>query len=67
MSIYDPPSDPYGNEKRCRVCDELLEYNPLIRGWECIREHEAAKQAGAVDQPAACPACGTLPEEAEHD
>jgi hypothetical protein len=28
---------------------------------------QAAEQAGAVDLPKACPACGTLPEEMEHD
>ena len=40
MSIFDHPSDPYGGEKRCRICDELLTYNPLIRGYECTHDHD---------------------------
>ncbi len=41
MTIFDPPSDPYGNEKVCPICDELLEYNPLTREWECTHDHDA--------------------------
>lgn len=42
MSKFDPPSDPYGNEKYCRICDEPLEWNSLIREWECTHDHDAA-------------------------
>ena len=29
--------------------------------------HRAAQHSVHTDPPSACPACGTLPEEAEHD
>lgn len=45
MSQFDPPSDPYGGERRCRVCDSQLEYNPLTRSWECTRDHDAPEMA----------------------
>lgn len=41
MAKFDPPSDPYGNEKSCRICDKPLEWNYLLREWECIDEHES--------------------------
>lgn len=62
MSIFDPPSDPYGDEKRCRICDELLEYNPLVREWECIHDHEAAEKCVQSD---VCRECGTKPQAIE--
>lgn len=40
MPQFDPPSDPFGDEKRCRICDADLTYNPLIREWECTQDHE---------------------------
>ena len=52
MSKYDPPSDPYGNEKRCRICDELLEYNPLTREWECTHDHDAGDATDENKRPA---------------
>jgi hypothetical protein len=45
MSKFDPPSDPYGGERRCRICDSQLEYNPLTRSWECTRDHDAPEMA----------------------
>jgi len=50
--MYDPPSDPCGDERRCRICDEPLEYNPLILGWECTQDHDAELDI--------CPHCGRL-------
>lgn len=40
MTNFDPPADPYGNERRCRICDEHLIYNYLIKDWECENPHE---------------------------
>ena len=42
---FDPPSDPYGDERRCRICDHEMEYNPLIRAWECVQDHDALEKA----------------------
>jgi hypothetical protein len=49
MAKFDPPSDPYGDEKLCRICDEPLEWNWLIREWECTHDHDAAQPLRAVD------------------
>ena len=32
--------DPYGDERRCRICDHVMEYNPLTREWECVQDHD---------------------------
>ena len=40
MTNYDPPADPYGDEKRCRICDGELTYNYLTREWECLADHD---------------------------
>ncbi|OGO28789.1 MAG: hypothetical protein A2W33_04480 [Chloroflexi bacterium RBG_16_52_11] len=37
MIRYDPPSDPYGDERRCRICDHPL----TLVGWECVQDHDA--------------------------
>jgi len=42
MAKFDPPSDPYGEEKQCLICDEPLEYDSWMRVWYCPRDHEAA-------------------------
>lgn len=34
MSVFDPPSDPYGDDKNCIFCGKHPE-NP-INGWECV-------------------------------
>ena len=38
MSIYDPPSDPYGDEKQCPFCDGPLEDKGILsfHDWVCI-------------------------------
>ena len=36
MTIYDPPADPYGDERGCSICDGELTYNYLPREWECL-------------------------------
>jgi|GEM_PF-4422908 len=35
MSIFDPPADPYGDGKFCRLCDE-----PLVCNWISTRCQE---------------------------
>ena len=40
---YDPPSDPFGDERSCRICDGELTYNYLIREWECLADHDATE------------------------
>ena len=37
MSIYDPPSDPYGDEKQCPFCDYPLEDKGMcgLHDWVC--------------------------------
>jgi len=42
MAKFDPPSDLYGDEKRCGICDEPLEYDAWMRVWYCSRDHDAA-------------------------
>jgi hypothetical protein len=49
MSIFDPPSDPYGDEKCCLICDALLEYNPLTRTWECTHDHDECHECDATE------------------
>jgi len=38
---FDPPSDPYGNERRCRICDHEMELT--LVGWECVQDHDALR------------------------
>ena len=45
MTIFDPQSDPFGGERRCRICDHPLTYNPLTRTWECTNDHDAPEMA----------------------
>ena len=40
---FDPPSDPYGDERRCRICDHPL----TLVGWECVQDHDALEQENA--------------------
>jgi hypothetical protein len=35
MSIFDPPSDPYGNEVRCPFCDYEMEQYSLTKEYYC--------------------------------
>ena len=42
---YDPPSDPFGDERSCRICDGELTYNYLTREWECLADHDDADEA----------------------
>lgn len=35
MNKFDPPSDPYGDVKHCKICDSILEYEPFTKEWVC--------------------------------
>lgn len=48
MPNFDPPSDPYGSERNCRICDNALEYNPLIRAYECTHSHDPEPEPQSV-------------------
>lgn len=39
MSKFDPPSDPFGNEKHCRICDSALNCDRLSRELYCSVDH----------------------------
>lgn len=54
MSKFDPPSDPFGDEKRCSLCDGELEYNEWTKEYYCPSSHEPM---------AYCDECGELVEE----
>lgn len=60
MSIYDPPSDPYGCARPCPYCDAEMEQEwPGVRGsdWICTNpecEHSPYYQADEMtDEEAA--------------
>ena len=40
MAKFDPPSDPLGDEKHCRICDSVLEYDEWTKEWYCPCDHE---------------------------
>ena len=40
MIRFDPPSEPPDGDPVCRICDETMEYNPLVRAWECTQDHD---------------------------
>ena len=56
MNLYgDPPSDPWGSERRCRRCDALMVFNPLTLQFECTQSHEKLtiyEQNGHTDRTA---------------
>ena len=33
---YDPPADPYGDERGCSICDGELTRNKLTGEYECL-------------------------------
>ena len=37
---FDPPSEPPDGDPVCRICDHVMEYNPLTREWECVQDHD---------------------------
>ena len=43
MTNFDPPADPFGDERGCRICDGEMTYNYLIREWECLADHDATE------------------------
>lgn len=32
---FDPPSDPYGNDRQCHICDSDLVYDGWTKEWYC--------------------------------
>jgi len=40
MAKFDPPSDPYGDDKLCRMCDNELVYDDWERVWYCPSSHD---------------------------
>ena len=50
MSKFDPPSDPFGSEKQCLICDQPLEYNWLTKEWECTHSHEKDESAITTEE-----------------
>lgn len=39
-TIYDPPSDPYGHEKRCKICGTVMEFDKYNREFYCEKCEE---------------------------
>ena len=39
MTQFDPPSDPYGNEKHCHICDACM-VESSDGSYECLQYHE---------------------------
>jgi hypothetical protein len=39
--LFDPPSEPPDGDPVCRICDNVMEYNWLVRAWECVHDHDA--------------------------
>ena len=39
MPNFDPPSDPYGDEHNCRLCDQPLTRDPYTREWYCENDN----------------------------
>ena len=39
MPKFDPPSDPFGNEKTCRLCDAAMVYDSWMSEWYCPNEN----------------------------
>lgn len=35
LNKYDPPSDPYGYEKRCKICDAIMEIDNFTGELVC--------------------------------
>lgn len=48
MSKFDPPSDPYGNEHNCRICDGAMEYDAWADTWYCPNDHETKEEKQTV-------------------
>ena len=50
MEIYDPPADPYGDERGCRICDGELTCNHLTREWECLADHDISPDDNSEEE-----------------
>ena len=46
--IFDPPSEPPDGDPVCRICDHVMEYNPLVRAWECVQDHDALENEDEI-------------------
>jgi hypothetical protein len=52
MSIYDPPSDPYGCAHPCRYCDQEMEQEwPGVRGSEYICVNPECEHSPMYEEP----------------
>jgi hypothetical protein len=62
MTTFDPPSDPYGNEVHCPICDYCMEKEDFPGGgYICnqIHEDELCSQEDYIEKPFICPHCGS--------
>jgi hypothetical protein len=82
MSIYDPPSDPFGNEVRCPVCDGPAKWDDWTKEWycddhqyvliicsnaDCEFEYDGSIKECDEDWTIACPECGCDVRVLEYD
>ena len=59
---YDPPSDPYGNEVHCPICDYCMEKEDFPGGeYVCKQVHDSdlCSQEDYIAKPYICPRCGS--------
>ena len=48
---FDVPADPYGAERRCRICDTPLEQDYWMGGeWYCPADHDAAEEPQLTEE-----------------
>ena len=59
MTQFDPPSDPYGNEKHCHICDACM-VESSDGSYECLQYHEddLVSQEYYYHEDC-CPVCGS--------
>ena len=57
MSKFDPPSDPFGDEVHCHICDAVM-VQSSDGEWECLQYHEEdlVSQKDYV-RKGVCPVC----------
>jgi len=57
---FDPPSDPYGDEVHCHICDACMVQNSGGE-WECLQYHadELQSQDDHKRKQYECPYCGS--------
>jgi hypothetical protein len=57
MTNFDPPTDPYGDERHCPTCDACM-VQSSAGDWECLQYHddELVSQKDYVKK-GTCPVC----------